>query len=117
MFYTKYSISGMGDLDTHSQFQLPDCWNDDVRMTALFAPPRSESINPHDWAGKLKFWKELILKWAAENNQLIISLEMLNEAFCRKGKYPVSLSRVLDEMNRLVPRKLMYIKCLLQEGQ
>lgn len=81
-------------------FQLPDCWKDDVRMTALFAQPRNESINPHDWAGKYKFWKELILEWATKNQKLVFNIEDLKNVFCRKGKYPASLNRVLDEMNK-----------------
>ena len=75
------------------QFKLPDCWNDDVRMTALFALPRNESLNPHDWAGKYKFWSELILQWANLNGKLIVDVEELKQVFSRKGKYPASLNR------------------------
>lgn len=83
-------------------FKFPDCWNDDVRMTALFATPRNESINPHDWAGKYKFWRELILQWATSTGKLVLDIEVLNNAFCRKGKHPASLGRVLEEMSRQV---------------
>ena len=81
-------------------FELPECWKDDIRMTALFALPRNESLNPHDWAGKYKFWKELILQWATAHKKLTFDVEDLKTVFCRKGKYPASLNRVLEEMKK-----------------
>lgn len=83
-------------------FQLPECWKDDVRMTVLFAQPRNESINPQDWTGKYKFWRELILDWAIRNDKILFDVEDLKKAFCRKGKYPASLNRVLEEMKKYV---------------
>nr|CAH0102021.1 unnamed protein product [Daphnia galeata] len=81
-------------------FKLPDCWKDEVRMTALFALPRNESLNPQDWVGKYKFWKELILEWATLNHKIMFDVEDLKKVFCRNGKYPASLNRVLDEMKK-----------------
>ena len=81
-------------------FQLPPCWEDDVRMSALFAIPRSENLNPYDWTGKYKFWRDLTLEWATHNKKLIINFNVMKEAFMRKGKYPASLERVLTEMNK-----------------
>lgn len=83
-------------------FKLPDCWKDEVRMTALFALPRNESLNPQDWVGKYKFWKELILEWATLNHKIMFDVEDLKKVFCRNGKYPASLNRVLDEMKKYV---------------
>ena len=82
------------------QFKFPPCWDDDVRMSSLCAIPRSENLNPYDWPGKFKFWKELILEWAVFNKKLIVDYEELKQAFTRKGKYPASLERVLTEMNK-----------------
>lgn len=79
-------------------FRFPDCWSDDVRMSALFALPRNESLNPQDWIGKFKFWRSLILDWATHHGNPILSADDLKKGFSRKGKYPASLSRVLDEM-------------------
>ncbi|XP_046656454.1 charged multivesicular body protein 7-like [Daphnia pulicaria] len=92
----------MGSSESFSSevFKLPDCWKDDVRMTALFALPRNESLNPHDWVGKYKFWKELILEWATFNHKIMFDVEDLKKVFCRNGKYPASLNRVLDEMKK-----------------
>ena len=42
---------------------LPDEWDDDVRMGAMFAPFRPRSLNPEGYDGRLRFWKEAILKW------------------------------------------------------
>ena len=75
------------------QFKLPECWKDESRMSALFAIPRPESLNPHDWSGKYKFWSELILEWATFNRKVIIDVEELKTAFCRKGRFPSSLNR------------------------
>lgn len=77
---------------------MPDCWSDDVRMSALFALPRNETLNPQDWVGKFKFWRNLILEWANHYEKGILSADDLKKVFMRKGKYPASLSRVLDEM-------------------
>lgn len=92
----------MGSPDSSSSraFRLPDCWKDDVRMTALFALPRNESLNPHDWAGKYKFWKELILEWATLNQILVFDVEDLKKVFVRNGKFPASLNRVLEDMKK-----------------
>lgn len=92
----------MGSPDSSSSraFRLPDCWKDDVRMTALFALPRNESLNPHDWAGKYKFWKELILEWATLNQILVFDVEDIKKVFVRNGKFPASLNRVLEDMKK-----------------
>ena len=92
----------MSDAKENAEFQFPPCWNDDMRMSVLFAPPRSENLNPQDWAGKYKFWSELVIEWGTKNQKLVIELEDLKTAFRRKGKVPSSLERVFQEMNKLV---------------
>ena len=83
-----------------NEFQFPSCWDDDIRMAALYAPPRNENLNPHDWTSKYKFWKDFIIDWATKNGQMILEIDKLKTAFLRKGKLPASLERVLVEMNR-----------------
>lgn len=86
------------DKDAAGGFQFPACWSDDVRMGALFAQPRSENVNPQDWIGKYKFWRETIAAWAAHHDQLLVDVDQLKQAFWRKGKTPACLQRVLEEM-------------------
>jgi len=69
-------------------------------MAGLFAIPRSEALNPYDWAGKYKFWRDLIIDWASFNKKLIIDYEELKQTFSKRGKPPASLERVLTEMNK-----------------
>jgi len=92
-------MTGLGSQDT-LRFQFPSCWEDDVTMSGRFAIPRSETVNPYDWPGKFKFWKDLIIEWASFNKKLTIEYEELKNAFTRKGKYPATLERVLTEMNK-----------------
>ena len=97
----KLDMTGLGSQDT-LRFQFPSCWEDDVTMSGRFAIPRSETVNPYDWPGKFKFWKDLIIEWASFNKKLTIEYEELKNAFTRKGKYPATLERVLTEMNKYV---------------
>jgi len=84
-----------------AEFQFPSCWNDDNRMSGFCAVPRSEALNPYDWPGKFKFWNELILEWASFHKKLTVDYEELKQAFTIKTyRYPLSLERVLTEMNK-----------------
>ena len=86
-----------------AEFQFPSCWNDDNRMSGFCAVPRSEALNPYDWPGKFKFWNELILEWASFHKKLTVDYEELKQAFTIKTyRYPLSLERVLTEMNKYV---------------
>ncbi|XP_063231773.1 charged multivesicular body protein 7 isoform X2 [Bacillus rossius redtenbacheri] len=77
---------------------MPDCWNDDIRMGALFSPFRKRSANPLDWESKLKFWESLIEKWCVCNKRSKISLQLLKKEFQRNGTTPLCLEIVVEEM-------------------
>lgn len=81
-------------------FQLPDFLDDDALMKLLFALSQSESHNPNNWVGLREFWEKMILKWVTSNRKLMFNEENLKKAFGRKGKYPASLNKVLDKMEK-----------------
>ncbi|KAG7201038.1 hypothetical protein KM043_003389 [Ampulex compressa] len=79
---------------------MPDCWEQDERMNALFSPFRSKAANPQDWNSKLKFWRKAIydhLRYAAD---FTFSVAELNEVFKRKGCAPLCLATVIEELVR-----------------
>ncbi|KAL2725298.1 charged multivesicular body protein 7 [Vespula squamosa] len=80
--------------------KMPDCWNQDNRMNALFSPFRSKSANQQDWISKYKFWNDLIYKWLRHTEQCSFSIFDLNEIFKRKGCSPLCLTTVTEEMLR-----------------
>ncbi|KAH0949392.1 hypothetical protein HN011_007045 [Eciton burchellii] len=80
--------------------KLPECWNQEERMNALFSPFRSKSVNPQDWISKYKFWNNLIYEWLKHTMQCSFSVIDLNEAFKRKGCRPLCLITVIEELLR-----------------
>lgn len=80
--------------------KMPDCWNQDNRMNALFSPFRSKSANQQDWISKYKFWNNLIYVWLRHKVQSSFSIFDLNEIFKRKGCSPHCLTTVIEEMLR-----------------
>ncbi|KAK2588706.1 hypothetical protein KPH14_001596 [Odynerus spinipes] len=80
--------------------KMPDCWNQDDRMNALFSPFRSKSANQQDWISKYKFWNDIIHAWLRHTKQCTFSLFDLNEIFKRKGCSPLCLTTVVEEMLR-----------------
>lgn len=80
--------------------KLPECWNQEERMSALFSPFRSKSVNPQDWVSKYKFWNDLIYEWLAHTMQCSFSIVDLNQAFKRKGCAPLCLLTVIEELSR-----------------
>ncbi|XP_035719945.1 charged multivesicular body protein 7-like [Vespa mandarinia] len=80
--------------------KMPDCWNQDNRMNALFSPFRSKSANQQDWISKYKFWNNLIYVWLKHTMQCSFSIFDLNEIFKRKGCSPLCLTTVTQEMLR-----------------
>lgn len=86
--------------NSKDSFKFPDCWDNDVRMDALFAPFRSRTINSTDWASKMKFWSNLIDSWCKYNECPEIELSKLSAAFSRKGKIPACLDIVLQNLLR-----------------
>ncbi|KYM99091.1 Charged multivesicular body protein 7 [Cyphomyrmex costatus] len=80
--------------------KLPECWNQEERMSALFSPFRSKSANPQDWISKYKFWNNLIYEYLKHTMQCSFSIIDLNEAFKRKGCTPLCLVTVIEELLR-----------------
>ncbi|XP_011871261.1 PREDICTED: charged multivesicular body protein 7 [Vollenhovia emeryi] len=80
--------------------KLPECWNQEERMSALFSPFRSRSANPQDWISKYKFWNDLIHEWLKHTMQCSFSIVDLNQAFKRKGCAPLCLATVIEELLR-----------------
>lgn len=78
---------------------FPACWhNDDARMSVLFAPFRSKSLNPLNYDNKLLFWKQLIGRYCDHKGAGDCTLAELRTAFRRANKAPHSLHTVLHEM-------------------
>ncbi|XP_024873759.1 charged multivesicular body protein 7 [Temnothorax curvispinosus] len=80
--------------------KLPECWNQEERMSALFSPFRSKSANPQDWISKYKFWNDLIYERLKHTMQCSFTIVDLNEAFKRRGCAPLCLATVIEELLR-----------------
>ncbi|KAF9793816.1 hypothetical protein SFRURICE_010223, partial [Spodoptera frugiperda] len=80
--------------------ELPQCWSDDVRMNALFAPFRIKAANPESWDMKMKFWSDMLRQWCRSRKEPIVSAADAKNAFNRKGRTPVCLDIVVEEMYR-----------------
>nr|XP_012224368.1 PREDICTED: charged multivesicular body protein 7 [Linepithema humile]XP_012224369.1 PREDICTED: charged multivesicular body protein 7 [Linepithema humile] len=80
--------------------KLPECWNQEERISALFSPFRSKSANPQDWISKYKFWNNLIYEWLKHTMHCSFSIVDLNEVFKRKGCAPLCLVTVIEELLR-----------------
>lgn len=82
--------------------KLPQCWSDDVRMNALFAPFRLKTANPESWEMKMKFWSDMLRQWCRCKKDPIVSAGDAKFAFQRKGRTPACIDIVIEEMFRLV---------------
>lgn len=80
--------------------KLPECWSDDVRMNALFAPFRIKTANPESWDMKMKFWSEMVRQWCRHRTDPVISAADIKFAFQRKGRTPACIDIVIEEMYR-----------------
>lgn len=78
--------------------ELPECWNQEERMKALFAPFRNRAVNPEDWNSKYKFWNQLVKKWASYHARCSFSLVDLKANFKRNGITALCLPTVLEEL-------------------
>ena len=38
-------------------------WNDEDRVSVLYAPFRPKELSPQAWDAKMIFWKDVIKKW------------------------------------------------------
>lgn len=80
---------------------LPDCWDDDARITVLFAPFRSRTVNPKDWDDKLSFWRKLISSYCNATKTFSFKLTDLMHVFVKNGRPPSCLPVVIDEMCKM----------------
>ncbi|XP_060809133.1 charged multivesicular body protein 7 [Amyelois transitella] len=80
--------------------KLPQCWSDDVRMNALFAPFRIKSANPESWDMKMKFWSDMLRQWCKYKGDPILCSADAKFAFQRKGRTCACLDIVIEELFR-----------------
>lgn len=91
---------------------ISSCWEDDKRMTALYAPFRIREANPVDYDSKMKFWETNIENWCLEKNNCKFSIKILQHEFKRKERLPLCLNTVIENLERSV--LLNYYICLLK---
>ncbi|XP_064075929.1 charged multivesicular body protein 7 [Vanessa tameamea] len=80
--------------------KLPQCWSDDTRMNALFAPFRLKSANPESWEMKMKFWSDMVRQWCRFKVDPIVSGADVKFAFQRRGRTAACIEIVIEEMFR-----------------
>ncbi|XP_041968646.1 charged multivesicular body protein 7 isoform X2 [Aricia agestis] len=80
--------------------KLPQCWSDDVRMNALFAPFRLKSANPESWEMKMKFWSDMVRQWCKHKKDPIVNAADVKCVYQRKGRTAVCIDIVIEEMFR-----------------
>lgn len=86
---------------------MPDCWQDDAKMNALFAPFRKRETNPQGWNSKMSFWIKNVDIWCKENDRCVFTVVDVQQAFSRNGRKPQCISTVVNEMLRNGIIKLM----------
>lgn len=79
---------------------IPSCWDDEKRMTALYSPFRMREINPVDYDSKMKFWQNNIVEWCLEKNVCVFNIKKIQEEFRRKERVPLGLKTVMDNLER-----------------
>lgn len=81
---------------------LPECWNDDERMTSMFLEFRNKTVNPTAWQSKITFWIDCINNFCCEKNKIMFDICDLEHAFLRKNRVPSVLDAVITQMRRYV---------------
>lgn len=72
------------------------------RLTLLFSPFRSRSLNPEHYDAKLKFWYRVIQEFCESEGKVcftITEIELKLEELC--GKEPICLQDVIENLVRL----------------
>ncbi|KAI5705645.1 hypothetical protein M8J75_000552 [Diaphorina citri] len=77
-------------------FEHPECWKDETRMNALFAPFRDREVNPIFYDVKMKFWKDLIQE--ACSNVGYFTIQELNTAFTRNRRIPYCTANIVKDL-------------------
>lgn len=78
--------------------KLPEFWNDNARINALYAPFRDRSVNARDWDCKLEFWQSLINTWAQFNKISVFSEVELKQWFVKNNRVPACINIVIQEL-------------------
>ncbi|ESO90841.1 hypothetical protein LOTGIDRAFT_163726 [Lottia gigantea] len=86
---------------------FPPEWQDDQRMSVLFAAFRDKSLNPLSWNQKMNFWMTVISEKCKQKGTCSLNLDNLASIFERKGKFPKCLDLVVEEMIRI--KKLKHL--------
>lgn len=81
---------------------MPEAWFIDERMNSMFAEFRNRSVNPQDWDSKYKFWEGIIASWLSYKKQCTFNIIQLSSTFKRKGRTPLCLSTVIEELYKYV---------------
>lgn len=86
----------MDNKKTKYVFEHPECWKEETRMNALFAPFRDRDVNPIFYDVKMKFWKGLIQE--ACSNVGYFTVQDLNTAFTRNRRIPYCTANVVKDL-------------------
>ena len=87
-------------MDDHKPY-YPAEWQDNQVMDVLFSHFRqSRDINPKSWDKKMKFWRDMISLECVHSNSVVVNADEYSLRFKRKGKHPVCLKNVIEDMVR-----------------
>ncbi|XP_026682408.1 digestive organ expansion factor homolog [Diaphorina citri] len=92
----KYQANSMDGKKSKYVFEHPECWKDETRMNALFAPFRDREVNPIFYDVKMKFWKDLIQE--ACSNVGYFTIQELNTAFTRNRRIPYCTANIVKDL-------------------
>lgn len=67
-------------------------------MDVLFSPFRPRKVNPENYDGKLKFWKDMIVRFCNEKGSPCVCQRELKWAFRRKDKLPCAVETVMADL-------------------
>lgn len=76
-------------------------------MGLLLAPFRAKNVNAEAYDYKMKFWKDMIMRYCGTDQRATISINVLKEAFTRNHTSPYCLHEVVEELIRekvIVPK-------------
>ena len=79
---------------------LPDVWDEDTRMNALFQDFRARNLNPAAYDSKMKFWTDVIEACVFGEDLVTFSAADLREKLQRNGRKPHCIPAVLAEMHK-----------------
>ncbi|XP_063699737.1 charged multivesicular body protein 7 [Culicoides brevitarsis] len=86
-------------LESFSQkLEQTESWNDEAKMGNYYAEFRPYQVNPENYEGKMRFWKQLIKTYCEHKGSAEFTIVELKKAFKRKNVSPYCLSKVIDEM-------------------